>query len=204
MFVKILMRQKWFGRSLAKGLAVATLALLLHAVPAGAQSETAPPIQPAQPIQWERILTCDSGKAWVDVDKSERRRVQVVIRNVDAIRYLNALGVASEGRLGANTEMTFLLQQETGVFSLKDFSLATAQHAYDNKIAVAIGDEYFVKYNENTYAYRDGNGLKLEFVRTGLEICNYYDSRNQTCVDNRTHYVRDRYVGNWFFSDCKN
>lgn len=191
--MKDLERQLWRKIAFAKRLASAFLSCGLFLAPVVSEAAT-----------WQRILTCDNGRAWLDVDSTERRRVQVVVRNPEAIRYLNSLGVNYASRTDETMELTFNLNHEVGVFTPADFILGTASSQFENKLAKKIGDEYFVKYSEQIYAFRDGTGLKIEFVRTGLDICNYYDARNQSCVDGRTHYVRDRYIGNWYFPDCKN
>lgn len=155
-----------------------------------------------QAATWEQILTCDSGTVWVDIDTTERRNLQVVIRNPTAIKYLETLQV-STAEDSTSTEMIFRVRQASGIFQASHFTSAEALTDVDGRgRAFPVDNEYMTKYTNHTYLYRDGKGVKIEFARSNMSICNFFDSSSGTCVGGRTHFVPSRYVGNWYFSSC--
>ena len=156
----------------------------------------------AQAATWEQILTCDSGTVWVDIDSTERRNLQIVIRNPAAIKYLETLQVSTaEG--STPTEMIFRVRQISGIFHASQFTSAEAINNVDGRgRALPVDNEYMSKYTNHTYLYRDGQGIKIEFARSNMSICNFFDSSNGTCLGGRTHFAPSRYVGNWYFPSC--
>lgn len=166
-----------------------------------------PPVSPApvsvQP-NWQRLLVCDQGRTWVDVDLNERRNIQVVSRDLAANQYLAGQYVIMTSETADLSQVTFQLHQDTGIFKISDFNVASSQESVTLKTPVLIGTDYMTQYSVVSRAFRDANsgGLKLEFVRATMQICNFYDAETATCSGNLTYAVRDRYIGSWYFSSC--
>lgn len=171
----------------------------------------APPMPPVSPApvsikpNWQRLLVCDQGRTWVDVDLNERRNVQVVSRDFAANQYLASQFVIMTSQTADLSQVTFQLHQDTGIFKTADFNVASSQESVTLKAPVLIGTDYMTQYSVVSRAFRDANngGLKLEFVRATMQICNFYDADSATCSGNLTYSVRDRYIGNWYFSSCQ-
>ena len=174
-------------------------------IPAGTSLPvpTVTPVDPASKPNWQRILTCDQGRFWIDVDLNERRNLQLVSRDTTANGYLTTLAVLPTTQSSDLAQMTFNVSHEVGIFKASDFAIASGQSSVNLAAPTQIGDDYMTQFSVMTRAFRDAGsgGVKLEFVRTAMQICTFFDLATNTC--NGTYGVRDRYIGNWYFANCQ-
>ena len=50
-------------------------------------------ISPLYAENFQKILECDNGQVWVDVDRDQRQQIQLVVRNREANRFFHHQGV---------------------------------------------------------------------------------------------------------------
>jgi len=137
---------------------------------------------------WQKLLTCDDGSAVVDVNTSERRSVQLVIRDKHAVNYLGSSGAfPSYGR----GEIVVSGWQESGVFQPQDFRGFSASFTSAN--------------DKTTYVWRDGVGLRIEIEASGTRMgtcggqCE--DPLSSSCEGRCNESYRYE-VANWHFRSC--
>src|SRR5436190_7887619 len=71
---------------------------------------------------WLKVYTCNNGAAVLDVNGNERRDLQFVIRDRQAIGYLaSQVRVSTQGILSPSGEIIIPGHQSNGVFSKDDF-----------------------------------------------------------------------------------
>jgi hypothetical protein len=163
-----------------------SLLILSMAFGALAQAETS----------WETMLTCDGGKAVVDVDRDSLQRVQLVIRDGGIVDYFKRSGVGSSPGVPAkNTEVIATGYNDRPVYSGTDFRGFTEsrQSSYSN--------------TDYAYIWRDGNGVRIK-----------YESRHNgcpaECAENPLSmqceslcvgaHVGSKYdLADWYFRDCR-
>lgn len=145
----------------------------------------------AQGAAWEKFLDCDSGAVVMDVNKDERRSLQLVVRNQGILRYLNEKGAVTLG-FGA-TEAISYGWQDRGVFQPDDFRYMNGQPKtmWDNRIV---------------YAHREGSGLKVRYVDrrsytekpAGCEDC-----LSMACESACKTITYEVELANWYFQSCR-
>jgi hypothetical protein len=145
----------------------------------------------AQGAAWEKVLDCDRGAAIIDVNKDERRSLQLVVRNTGILSYLNQKGAISL-KFG-ETEAIEYGWQNNAVFQPSDFHSMKGQpkNMWDNRIV---------------YANREGSGLKVRFVDrrsytekpAGCEDC-----LSMACESACKTISYDVELANWYFQSCE-
>src|SRR5262245_45664605 len=71
---------------------------------------------------WEKVFTCDSGAAVLDVNAAERRDLQFVIRDRGIIGYLaNNVRGSTQGIVSPSGEIIVRGHQNNGIWSQGDF-----------------------------------------------------------------------------------
>ena len=103
--------------------------------------------------QWEAVFRCDDGSV-LDVDTSERRNFQFVVRNDAAKKHLmTAYDVASfDWNVSPTGEVVFRGRLERGVFYPQDFTQGVA---ISGTPKVQVGDEW---------------GPTVDVIRNGSDI----------------------------------
>jgi hypothetical protein len=172
--------------------------------------------QPGTAPTWDKLLTCDSGAAELDVNDGERRNMQFVIRDQNIIKYLNDAGAiqsaygATEaifsgwtGSVDWNNSLGPRLANGAqpyggpGVFSAGDFSEFIADHNYYEG-----GFGHFVR------VARDSGGIKLQIGSIEKRGCAQSETSYvgdgfgyvTNCVADYSEYVEK---ANWFFQSCQ-
>ena len=146
---------------------------------------------------WQQTLTCNGGAAMVDVNPSDRRALQLVIRDPRAINYLTG-AVGNQLRLnrGNGRELIVGGFTDRGVFSSGDFQWLSSPQADLSGEAVA---------------YREGAGIRVVFRRNdgpGGRECVEWSSdpalANPVCVQWRDNggAGSQRELANWYFDRC--
>ncbi|OQW46983.1 MAG: hypothetical protein A4S09_16190 [Proteobacteria bacterium SG_bin7] len=137
---------------------------------------------------WEKILTCDGGSAVVDVNTSERRNVQLVIRDQHVVNYLRPTGAFNTNN---NGEIIVSGWQSQGIFQPRDF------HGFSNSFTSA--------HDKTIYVWRDGAGLKIKVEASGTRVgtcggqCE--DPTSSSC-EGRCNETYKYEVANWIFRYC--
>ena len=162
---------------------------------------------------WKKTFTCNGGAAVLDVNGNERRNIQLVIRDGNAIRYLNEVGAVSSpygateivlsgwtGRVnwwdGLGPRLEAQPYGAPGVFSRGDFHEMIADHnTYEG------GFGHFVR------VAREGGGIKVQFGSIEKRGCAKSESTYvgdgfgtvTSCVADYSAYVEK---ANWYFDSC--
>lgn len=143
---------------------------------------------------YQKLVTCNGGAAVLDVDTGERRQLQFVIRDANAINYLTGQIGMQLGPLnrGNGRELIVRGWSKNGAFSAGDF------HALSSPIST-VG---------NVYVYREGSGIRVKFERDGGVEGGY-------CTDNLGGFEGgclggwaggrrvSHELANWYFDDCR-
>lgn len=158
--------------------------------------------------QWQKVLSCDDGKAWVDVDTNERHHLQLVIRNKEANQYLDRiLGVAGLSSVsGGDWERVYSGSQANALTGDAIEAGTKTRFAGQGGTAIPLerdNSRYATDFNEHLVFKKDGAGLKIEFTRTDINQCYAYYGRFGKCDDRGTFHVDKEYRGNWFFQGCQ-
>lgn len=145
----------------------------------------------AQGASWGKVLDCDGGAAVVDVNRDERRNLQLVVRNQGILKYLHQTGAVTL-KYG-DTEAIAFGWQNHGVFSPSDFRYMNGQakSMWDNRIV---------------YANRDGGGLKVRFVdrRSYTEKpAHCEDCLSMACESQCKTVSYEVELANWYFQRCE-
>jgi hypothetical protein len=105
-------------------------------------------------MAWEATLTCGGHGLTVDVDRHERRHLQVVVRDTAAVAYLASHpGAGASGSPNAKGEIVIDGFVAQGVFSASDF------HGFHHS-AYSVADAFLPE----AYVDRDGDGIRLRLV----------------------------------------
>lgn len=159
--------------------------------------------------KWQKILSCDNERVWVDVDVNERRNLQLVIRNREAIRYFDSI-MAKAGSIywAGGSEQGFAGGQERGIFGSDELIGANYVSHYYSYDGTAMPLErgysaYATSYDETITFKQENGGLKVEFVRSNINQCHHYYGRYGKCDEQGTFFIESQYRGNWFFGNCR-
>lgn len=199
-----------------KMIVLATSALVLAATACAAPADDAPTdsTESALDATWQKLLTCDGGAAVLDVNGSERRNLQLVIRDQNIVRWLNQAGVvhsaygATEvilsgwtGRVNWSDALGPRLEAQPygapGVFGVGDFHEMIANH-----------DTYEGGFGSFVRVAREGAGVKVQFGTIEKRGCakseTYYVGDGfgwqTSCVADYSAYVER---ANWYFQSCR-
>ncbi len=145
----------------------------------------------AQAATWEKMFDCENGAAVVDVDKDERRNLQLVIRDQGILRYLYSVGAISL-KYG-DTETIISGWQGHGVFNPGDFRYFNAEPK---------------TMWENRYAYvtREGEGVKVRFTQRSsytVKPVGCEDCLSMACESSCSSVTTERETANWYFRSCR-
>lgn len=160
---------------------------------------------------WYKLFTCNGGAAVLDVNGSERRNLQLVIRDPNVMRFFHDRGVVSlpygatelilsgwTGRVDFSRAHGPVLYGQPyggpGVFKRSDFVELIANYNY---------------YQGGRFAriFRDGSSIKVQFgqiegrgcARTEMYCPGDGFECQTSCVDEYTEFVEK---ANWYFNDC--
>jgi hypothetical protein len=162
----------------------------------------------ARAENYQNLLSCDNGAAVVDVDISERKNVQLVIREPAIVRFLYGKGIwdASHARRNCRSENNQLIcdppaeiiirginrteqGHQQGVFSVNDFAIGDA--------GSGLGSRPTLRF------FRDGHGLKVAGY-------GFIDSRCEGFISPSTGQCMGRVIpgyefeiANWYFQNCE-
>lgn len=139
---------------------------------------------------WQRLLTCNGGAAVLDVDTGERRHLQLVIHDANAINYVT--GAVHQQMLldrGNGRELIAAGWSTAGVFQPSELGSFT-EDASD--------------YSSRVRVFREGKGVKVVFELHRRE--------GGFCTDWCSDFCCGGYAGasdvypelaNWYFDDCR-
>jgi hypothetical protein len=172
----------------------ACLLLAACSAPTAPEDEAASSEEAYSSSQWTKLLTCNGGAAVLDVDKNERRNVQLVIRDRAAVDYLQSKSPSNITNARHEIIITPNEQLKHGLFSPSDF-----------------GRDDFWRYHVADFAAyagivkRDGRGLKVILSNNFQPICEGGQWGYQGgCWGG--HTIRANVyteVANWYFDDCR-
>ncbi len=163
---------------------------------------------------WTKIATCNGGQAVLDVNASERRNIQFVIRDAGIVKYLNDVGAVSS-RFGANE---IVLSGWTGRVNWWDgLGPRLEAQPYGGAGVFAPGDFHEMIADHNTYeggfghfvrVAREGGGIKVQFGTIEKRGCAKSETSYvgdgfgwvTSCVADYSEYVEK---ANWYFNDCR-
>lgn len=142
---------------------------------------------------WQKMVTCNGGAAVLDADTGERRQVQLVIRDPNAINWLTGRVGMQLGPLdrGNGRELVVRGWTDNGVFSPADF----------RSMGAPLG-------GGDAQVFRDGAGIKIVF-RHDDGVQGGYCTDNQGgweggCIGGWAGGTRVmRELANWYFDDCR-
>ena len=157
---------------------------------------------------YNRILVCDAGQVWVDVNPANRTELQLVSRDSRANYYLNhelQAYASYEGGQDGTWETVWRGVQPRGVFTASDFQGATLAADFTrNSIPSFKHGEWIVGYREYVSFFRVGmDGLKVQVTLSNVSKCvnNNHDPKFGRCAQG-TYYAGNEYVGDWTFTGC--
>ncbi len=144
--------------------------------------------------QFQKMLTCNGGAAVLDADTGERRQVQFVIRDPNAINWLTGQVGMQLGPLnrGNGRELIVSGRSDNGLFSPGDF------HSMSQPF-IDAGD---------AQVFRDGRGIKVVFRRDdGVQGGFCTDNQGGEpggCIGGWAGGTRVYHeLANWYFDDCR-
>jgi hypothetical protein len=148
--------------------------------------------------RWEKVLTCDNGAAVLDVDTSERRHLQFVIRNPQIIGYLaSEVRVSTQGIISRSGEIIVGGRQDRGVWSSSDFDKIDGNVPYVNAEVRREGGGVRVAFWVNA------QGAQGCFCAGGGDpcsgsLCQCPGGPEDTICPGNPHQE----LANWFFRNC--
>lgn len=187
---------------------------LVGCAPPDPSDATAETTESALTSDWRQTLTCNGGAAALDINGNERRNVQFVIRDANAVRYLNQIGAVSS-RFGANE---IVLSGWTGRVNWWDgLGPRLEAQPYGGAGVFSAGDFHEMIADHNTYeggfgrfvrVAREGAGIRVQFgtiEKRGCAKSETYDvgdgfGTQTSCVADYSAYVE---TANWYFDDCR-
>ncbi len=139
---------------------------------------------------WQPLLVCNGGGAVLDVDAAERRHLQFVVRDSNAISYVTG-AIRQQMRLnrGNGREIIAGGYSQEGAFAPGDFrSFYEEATDYTSRIDVA----------------REGRGVRIRFSLHRREGGFCTDWCSETCCGGYAggHDAFDE-LASWYFDDCR-
>jgi hypothetical protein len=143
----------------------------------------------AHATEWIPVLRCDGGAAVLDVNRDERRNVQLVIRNNNILSYLYRSGAINLS--WGQAEYIGGGWVSRGVFHTGDFS----------ELVGGAGD------GRNVIVRREGSGLKVLFERVTSwteypEGCRGAEL-SMACEASGESRSNHQELATWYFRDCR-
>lgn len=171
---------------------------------------TAALASPLAQADWNKIISCEGGRAWIDVNSNSRTQLQFVNTIAEANRHMmNDLHASYDSWGGdsntGNGELVWSGTQPQGVFAASDFEGATSGRRRGGSYASQYNGEWLLSFTEYASFFRiSADQIKLQITRSDIQKCvnNQYDARLGRCAQG-SHSVPDEYVGDWVFNDCR-
>ena len=145
---------------------------------------------------WRKAIDCSShgaGTAYIDIDSSNLRSVQLVIKNPTAIIYLTSISNYTNPELRVLDSSTALIQSHTGSpnFSPRDF------HGLQTIGTFGSG---FGWYYGNKVSLQN-NVLSIDVIHNAYETCDGYTDSDGMCRGNVVFHP-EQVIRNWNFPNC--
>jgi len=146
---------------------------------------------------WKKAIECSTpaaGWAYVDIDQSNLRSVQVVIKNPAAIDWLQSTGEYSDYYIRRLSSDTAVLEYKTSLPNFKpdDFRGFDARGSFgDARGAIYYGDHIILS---------NGN-LEIAIVQNAYSQCTDWRSNGDGCMASKA--IPEKIVKNWIFGGCR-
>lgn len=146
---------------------------------------------------WRKAIECSTvaaGTAYIDIDQSNVRRVQIVIKNSAAIQYLYSAPIYSNPAFQVLAKETAVLQGETlnPNFSPRDFQ--TVEHPG------TFGSGYGWYYGNRIFLHN--GSLVYQVIQNAYEKCSGFVDSEGMCRGGEVQFYPEKIVKDWIFPNC--
>jgi hypothetical protein len=149
------------------------------------------PVAASADVNWETVLVCDNGAAFLQVDSGERRKVRFVVQEPAIITYFLGTGAFRNAGTNFGNGRQFIATSwvQQGIFAAHDFHGVSGNYNYGDSFTVMrenSGMKILLRHF-NSWTACDGD------ISPSTGMCNG-NSRSGTDVHD---------YANWYFQDCR-